>query len=170
MRLDGPVLVVDGDVLVAFSFDDMLRFSGPGSPAGVALAYQAMRLTFPMISPAGPPQRRRISVETAFAGPGGRDAFELVTRAVTDGRYHVDPAWQRAERGPVAAPFFFRVRHDDRVAAVVVKGGLVSEEFVSLAGASPRSPEGEERLTVMKAQLAAAVLQRPAAEVFEPVA
>ena len=35
-------------------------------------------------------ERREIELVTAFPGPGGRDAFEMVTRCVTDGRIHVD--------------------------------------------------------------------------------
>ena len=35
-------------------------------------------------------ERREIELVTAFPGPGGRDAFEMVTRCVTDGRLHVD--------------------------------------------------------------------------------
>ena len=34
-------------------------------------------------------------MHTAFGGPGARDAFALVTRAVTEGRYDVDASLAR---------------------------------------------------------------------------
>ena len=43
-------------------------------------------------------ERREIELVTAFPGPGGRDAFEMVTRCVTDGRIHVDKDLPEAGR------------------------------------------------------------------------
>ncbi|MDT5129518.1 MAG: hypothetical protein QOH54_5162, partial [Mycobacterium sp.] len=85
--------------IIIFSFDDMMRYHGPGSPAGVAVAFKAMQRAFDLLSPDGPPERRSIVVRTAFRGPGARDGFEAVTRAVTDGRYTVDRTLLRADRG-----------------------------------------------------------------------
>jgi hypothetical protein len=36
--------------------------------------------------------RREIGFETAFGGPGARDAFEMITRAVTGDRFPIDAA------------------------------------------------------------------------------
>jgi hypothetical protein len=73
-----------------FTFDDALRYAGPGSPGGVAVAFKALQRAFALLSPDAAPERREVSVRTAFRGPGARDCFEAVTRAVTDGRYAVD--------------------------------------------------------------------------------
>ena len=85
-----------------FHFDDMMRYHGPGSPVGVAVAFKAMQRAFDVLSPDEPPQRRSIVVRTAFRGPGGRDGFEAVTRAVTDGRFTVDRAPGAARARPAA--------------------------------------------------------------------
>ena len=77
---------------IRFSFQDALKYSGPGSPGGVALAFRVMERAWGLLATDEALERREVSVRTAFAGPGARDAFELVTRAVTDGRYTVDPA------------------------------------------------------------------------------
>jgi hypothetical protein len=55
----------------------------------VADAFKAMQRALPILDPNGPVERRQITVHTAFRGPGGRDAFEMVTRAVTGDRYVV---------------------------------------------------------------------------------
>ena len=71
---------------IAFTFDDMMRYHGVHSPAGVAMAFKVMQRAFSLLSPARPLPRRSIVVRTAFRGPGARDGFEAVTRAVSDGR------------------------------------------------------------------------------------
>jgi hypothetical protein len=77
---------------ITFTFDDMMRYHGPHSPAGVAMSFKVMQRAFRLLSAGGPPDRRSITVHTAFRGPGARDGFEAVTRAVSDGRYIVDKA------------------------------------------------------------------------------
>ena len=86
---------------------------------------------------------------TAFGGPGARDAFELVTRAVTDGRYRVDTALARPERGWTRERFVFHLRYRGREVVLGVREGFVSEEFLTLArtaGPERRSrPRGSTR-------------------------
>ena len=96
---------------ITFSFDDMMRYHGPGSPGGVAVAFKAMQRAFAVLSPDEPPQRRSIVVRTAFRGPGGRDGFEAVTRAVTDGRFTVDRGLVRSDRGRLLEDFVFEIAH-----------------------------------------------------------
>jgi hypothetical protein len=57
----------------------MLAQHGGGSPGGVAHAFKVLERALPLLDTAGPPERREIVIETAFGGPGARDAFELVT-------------------------------------------------------------------------------------------
>ena len=84
--------VVDRGERIRFSVADVMKYHGPGSPGGVAHAFKVLERALPLLDPDGPCERRQIVVETAFGGPGARDAFEMVTRAVTDDRYRVDPA------------------------------------------------------------------------------
>ena len=50
---------------------------------------------------------REIAIRTAFRGPGARDAFEMVTRCVSEGRYTVDAALERPERGETLMRYVF---------------------------------------------------------------
>lgn len=162
-----PIVVVDEGTELAFSFADMLRYSGPGSPAGVALAYQAMRCGFPMLSAEGPVGRREIRVDTPFRGPGARDGFELVTRSVTEDRYVIDLTLERPERGPTLEVFAFRLTYRDRAVTLLVREGVVTDEFVSLARKEGRSADDERRLTELKRELMERILGSEPAEVFE---
>ncbi|MEO3757506.1 hypothetical protein ABGB19_04325 [Mycobacterium sp. B14F4] len=153
--------------LLEFAFDDLIRYHGPHSPGGVAVAFKAMHRAFPLLTPGGPPPRRRIEVRTAFRGPGARDGFEAVTRAVSDGRYLVDRSLLRPDRGYLLEDFVFAMRIADKTVTVLLRDGFVTPEFIALARAQTRSEADERRLDEMKLQLAHRVLERPSEDVYD---
>jgi hypothetical protein len=152
---------------VTFTFDDMLRYHGPHSPAGVAMAFKVMRRAFAVLSTDGPPERRSVTVRTAFRGPGARDGFEAVTRAVSDGRYVVDRSLARADRGRLLEDFVFVVTVGPNSATLLLRDGFVTDEFIDLARTEPRTDEQESQLDELKARLAQRVMAADAADVYD---
>ena len=130
----GTLEVMDQGRALDFGPEDLARYHGPGSPAGVALAFKVLEWGLPLLGP-GVPERREIWVTTAFRGPGARDGFELVTRAVTEGRYVLDATLERPDRGWVLAQFVFRIGYRGAAHTLLLRPGFVDEEFVSLARA-----------------------------------
>jgi hypothetical protein len=165
--MTSAIEVVDRGRHMAFSFEDILRYHGPGSPGGVALAFKVLDLALPLLDPDGPCERREIVVETAFGGPGARDAFEVVTRAVTGDRFRVDPALARPQRGRALEAFVFRIGYRGREATLALREGLVTDEFIDLARTDERSAAQEQRLDTLKLELAARVMALPAGEVYD---
>ncbi|MGH3781353.1 MAG: hypothetical protein ACRDRO_12190 [Pseudonocardiaceae bacterium] len=163
----GTIEVSDQGSALAYTFDDVMLYHGPGSPGGVAHAVKVMERALPLLEPGGLAERREIEVETAFAGPGARDGFEMVTRAVTEGRYLVDDALARPERGPTHERFVFRLGYRGRWVTVVLREGYVGEEFIALAVMEQRTAEQENRLTVLKREMAELLLATPATEVYD---
>ena len=159
--------VEDGGRTIVFTFDDMMRYHGPHSPAGVAMAFKVMQRAFGELGAGTPPRRRSIVVRTAFRGPGARDGFEAVTRGVTEGRYIVDRSLLRADRGRLLEDFVFQVTVDERTATYLLRDGFVTDEFVDLARTENRTAEQEHRLDELKARLAQRVMATPAAEVYD---
>lgn len=160
--------MLDDGGLIEFTSGDVARYHGTGSPGGVALAFKAMQLGLPLLEPEGAPERREIAVHTPFAGPGARDAFELVLRAVTGNRYAVDPSLERADLPPTRARFGFRLTYRDRVVTLILRDGFVDPEFIELLG-EERTPEQDARLTELKRELADRVMAAPAAAVYQAV-
>ena len=152
---------------ITFTFDDMMRYHGPHSPAGVAMAFKVMQRAFAALSPDGAPARRSITVRTAFRGPGARDGFEAVTRAVSDGRYVVDRSLVRGDLGRLREDFVFVVTVEGRTATLLLRDSFVTDEFVDLARAENRTEAQEQRLDALKAQLAQRVMATPAADVYD---
>jgi mannose-6-phosphate isomerase-like protein (cupin superfamily) len=79
---------------ITFTFDDMMRYHGPHSPAGVAMAFKVMQRAFAVLSPGGPPQRidgmtigaARIDGDPPHDGemhPDGDELLYLLSGAVT---------------------------------------------------------------------------------------
>jgi hypothetical protein len=154
---------------ITFTFDDMMRYHGGHSPAGVAMAFKVMQRSFAILSPNGPPERRSITVRTAFRGPGARDGFETVTRAVSDGRYIVDRTLVRTDRGRRLEDFVFVVEIGRHSVTLFLRDGFVTDEFVDLARTENRSDAEEQRLDELKAQLAQRVLGAQAEDLFDAV-
>jgi hypothetical protein len=152
---------------ITFTFDDMMRYHGPHSPAGVAMAFKVMQRAFAVVSPEEPPRRRSVNVHTAFRGPGARDGFEVVTRAVSDGRYVVDRTLVRTDRGHLLEDFVFVVDIDGRTVTLLLREGFVTEEFIELARTENRSDDQEARLDELKAQLARRVMSTAAEDLFD---
>jgi hypothetical protein len=165
--VDETILVEERGQLLEFSYTDMLCYAGPYSPAGVANAFKVMQRAFAALSPNQPPQRRSIVIRTAFRGPGARDGFEAVTRAVTDGRYTVDLALARPDRGRLLQSFVFQVIIAGRTATLLLRKGFVSAEFIDLAGKSDRTPAEEAHLDQLNADLAQRVLAAAAEDVYD---
>ena len=161
------LVVVDRGLRLAFSFGDLMRYHGPRSPAGVAHAFKVLERGLPLLGPAGTVERREVVVTTAFGGPGARDAFELVTRAVTDDRYTVDPSLARPERGRALERFVFRLAYRDGAVTLAVRDGFVPDELIDLARLDRRTGVQERRLDAVKREVAELVMAAPAAGVYD---
>ena len=131
------------------------------------MAFKVMQRAFGLLSPDQPPPRRSIVVRTAFRGPGARDGFEAVTRAVSDGRYTVDRSLLRSDRGRLLEDFVFEVSIGDASVMLLLRDGFVTDEFIDLARTERPSRVQERRLDDLKAQLAQRVLAAPASQVFD---
>lgn len=164
------ITVLDGGRLHSFSFDEMLKYHGPVAPGGVAHACKVMERAFAHLCPFNPPTRRDIRIETSFGGPGARDAFEMVTRVVTGDRYTVDPEY--------GAPFsdvghrnryVFRVFHGADMVTLMLRPGLVREEFLTLGAKKDRSADENIQLSWLKDEMTARLMKLHATAVYDVV-
>jgi hypothetical protein len=122
----------------------------------------------PLLAPDGPPERREIVVRTAFGGPGARDGFELVTRAVTEGRYTIDAALARPERGRTLERFVFQLAYRERAITLLAREGTVPDELIELARTEDPTEAQRARLVVVKQEMAERVMASAAADVYDP--
>ena len=128
-----------------------------------------MELAFPLLDSESPVERREIEIATAFAGPGARDAFEAVTRAVTGDRFTVDRRLERPERGRTMANFVFQLDYRGRGVRLQVRPGVVRDDFIELAQRRDRTEAQEQLLTELKLEMTTRVMSQPARDVYEVV-
>lgn len=163
------ITVREGGKELTFSFEAINAFHGGGFPGGVTHGLKAMQAAFPRLSET-PPERREISVVTAFGGPGGRDAIEMVTRALTDGRLTVDKGIGGKDViSSPPGPYVWRFSYRGQTVEVRIKPGHVREEFVTLGAKKDRTPKEDERLEWLKAEMAGRLLPLPAHEIYDVV-
>ncbi len=162
------LVVLDQGESISISFDDLLKYHGRSSIAGVAHAFKAMERAFPLLSPDEPPERYDITVESGFPGGGARDAFEMVTRAITGDRYRLasEPPGVEAPEAP-GGHFFFRLGYRGTVVELVARSYLIPEEFLELACKEAPTPAEAVRAKGLKEEMADRLLGLPAEEVYD---
>lgn len=166
------ITVLDQGYPRSFDFDSIVAYHGPAAPGGVAHAVKLMELAFARLSPEAPLERREVSVKTSFGGLGVRDAFEMVTRSLTEGRYEVDPAHGTGfEDLGYRKGFVFHITYRGRTVTLVIREGIVRDEFLVLAGkgADGRTKDEEMHFAWLREEMAARVMKLHASAVYELV-
>jgi hypothetical protein len=161
------ITVSERGTLLRFSFADLMAYHGPGSPGGVAHAFKVLERALPMLGDGAPVERREITVRTAFGGPGARDGFELVTRAVTGERYVLDSSLERPQRGLARERFEFVLGYRGRSVRLSLRDGYVTDEFIALARCENRTTEEEARLDRLKLEMAERVMAAACSAVYD---
>ncbi len=162
------ITVKEKDKELHYTYEAIMNYHGIGFPAGVAFVFQAMRRAFPLLADGEAPERREIVVRTAFTGLGGRDALEMVTRCLTDGRLLVDGKMPEAANA-VESPgghYYFVFTYRGRAVAVQLNPALGHEDFNCLARKNDKSAEDEAALSRMRLELAERVLKATPEEAY----
>jgi hypothetical protein len=166
---EAELVVLENDKPIAFTYADLMRYHGHGFPGGVAHAFAAMRAALPLLDGGNPPERREIVVRTAFKGPGGHDALEMVTRGRSEGRQTIVPELGEPERGTTLQNYVWEFTYRGTVAKVHVLEGIVRDEFIELGRKTDRSEAETERLEYLKGEMAERILGLPPEAVYERI-
>ncbi|MCG6206533.1 hypothetical protein LPW26_17935 [Rhodopseudomonas sp. HC1] len=165
-----PTIIVEGEEnLIHIAYDAVAAYHGQAALAMLAVTFQALRLMLPALSPQRPPRRADLVVVSGHPGPGVRDAFEFVTRAVTRGVYTVDRALPHARLCPgVDMSYSWRLSAGDRSVGAALRAGVVPERFFELiARGGARSDEENVELSALKRRVADDVLAAAPDTLFE---
>lgn len=161
------IVVQERGRLLSFRFEELNTYHGGWFPGGVAHGLKAMQAAFPHLAD-GSLERREVVIATAFGGPGARDALEMVTRAVTDGRFSVDRTL--GPPGDVVVdppgPYVFRFTYRGRTVEAAIEPGHVRPEFVRLGALKEKTPAQVARHEELKAEMAHRLLRQPAGAIY----
>ncbi|NKQ40599.1 MAG: hypothetical protein HF962_03415 [Sulfurovum sp.] len=162
--------VLDHGREYSFTFEEMLKYHGPIAPGGVAHAYKVMERAFAHLCPNTPPSRHDIRIETSFGGPGARDAFEVITRAVTSERYIVDKKFAKPfVNFGYRSRYIFRLFYGEDMVTLMLREGMVREEFLALGAKKDRSADENIHLAWLKEEMTARLMSHHASAVYDIV-
>lgn len=94
------IYIKDGKELLEIGFPEVRKYHGNIALMAVAVGFRSLQAAFKELYGEDAPQRKEISILSGHGGPGFRDAFEFVTRAVTRGAYTVDVNYPQAQHDP----------------------------------------------------------------------
>ena len=169
MSTDQALAVLEDGRPITFGFADLMRYHGHSFPGGVAHAFAAMRAAFPLLDGGRPVERREVVVRTAFKGPGGHDALEMVTRGRSEGRASVVPDLGEPERGILQNYVWEFTYRGATITVHVADAGIVAEEFIAFGGKADRTEAESSRLEVLKLEMTERLNARPADDVYLPL-
>ena len=126
------IKIFDEPTDLIFSFDDLVKFHGTKSICGLTVSFKVMEAAWQEIWSASPPRREYLSVASGFPGPGTRDGFEMVTRAVSRDTYRVIPD---AKPGPLVSEaakgaYFFQLSDGNHIIELGLKPGMLPKDFI----------------------------------------
>lgn len=154
------VRVMGEEEPIEIGFDSVAAYHGQAALAMLAITFQGLRATLLKLSPSRVPERSGIAVVSGHPGPGVRDAFEFVTRAVTRKAYAVDRSLREARLNPKAdISYSFRITLDQRTVGAALRPEVLPARFFELnsMGAERSAAEGSE-FSILKRQIASRVL------------
>lgn len=159
--MTGPVVRVMGEEeVIVLTWPALAAYHGQGALAMLALTFQALNGMLALLPAI--PRREEIAVLSGHPGPGVRDAFEFVTRAVTRGAYTVDrtlPAARFNPHGPMS--YSFRLTVGARTVSAELRDGILPPRFFDLfKGGDPAE------LSALKRRIAADALAADPADLF----
>lgn len=152
---------------VEIGFPMVAAYHGQSALAMAAIVFQAQRAAFAVLSPGKIPARRDISIVSGHPGPGVRDAFEVVTRAVTRGAYSVDRTLSEARLVPGHdISYSFRITLGERTVEMALRPAVLPERFFELVFAKDRTTAQERELSALKRSIAEDVLAKDPGALF----
>lgn len=159
--------VVEAEGLLEIPFCAVEAYHGHGALTMLALTYQGLCGAMSKLGADSQPiMRSELSVLSGHPGPGVRDAFECVTRAVTRDAYRVDKTlpWARYNTGGTQSYSFILSRQQQSVRAVLRENILPARFFELLTARQPQELEEFQRL---RRTLAAEVLTQAPEALYE---
>ncbi|WP_245325209.1 hypothetical protein [Bradyrhizobium sp. CCH5-F6] len=164
---DSAITIMAEEEPVEIGFPMVAAYHGQSALAMAAIVFQAQRAAFAVLSPGKIPARRDISIVSGHPGPGVRDAFEFVTRAVTRGAYSVDRTLSEARLVPGHdISYSFRITLGERTVEMALRPGVLPERFFELVFAKDRTTAQERELSALKRSIAEDVLAKDPGALF----
>jgi hypothetical protein len=165
------IYIRDGKETLEIGFEEVRKYHGNLALMAVAVGFRSQQAAFQELFGDEAPQRKEISILSGHGGPGFRDAFEFVTRAVTRGAYQVDVNYPQAQYDPHRAQGYVYVisSSDGKSAEVSLKEGflpLAFYDYLKKGREGTMTEEDVEVFTELKLSLSKRAMELPQDELL----
>lgn len=160
------VITIQGEeAIIPITFEAVEAYHGHQALAMLAITYQGLRGALALLAD-HPLSRANLTVVSGHPGPGVRDAFEFVTRAVTRGVYTVDLSLPEARycNKKDKSYSFFLCGNNKKVQAIL-KPGILPARFFALLGSADQADQKEHQQ--LRREIANRVIQLQPDEIFD---
>lgn len=123
------IRIRDRKEIIEIHFSDVRKYHGSMALMAIGVGFRVLQAAFAELYGEEVPNREDISILSGHAGPGFRDVFEFVTRAVTRGAYQVDTSYPQGQYDPYRAQSYSYVITDHQGSKVEV---TLKEDFLPL--------------------------------------
>ena len=132
VRTLAVIRIYDEPSDLTFVFDDLVRFHGTKSICGLTVSFKVMEAAWQELWTGAPPRREEMSVASGFPGPGTRDGFEMVTRAVSRDAFRIIPDAKPTPLVSEAAKgaYFFQLSDNRQIIELGLKPGMLPDDFI----------------------------------------
>lgn len=162
------ITVIGEDEPIEIGFEAVAAYHGQAALAMLAVTFRALDVALKMLSSEQSVRRNDISVVSGHPGPGVRDSFEFVTRAVTRGAYTVDRNRPKARLMPgIDISYSFDVTVRGKTAEIALLRDALPKRFFELTFNPSRSAADDVELRLLKKDIAARTLLASAETLFD---
>jgi hypothetical protein len=166
--INPTISVMGEEEPIEIGFDALAAYHGQSALAMLAITFQCLRATTAILSPQSPAPRSAFFIVSGHPGPGVRDAFEFVTRAVTRGAYVIDLTLPDARHNPFAEiSYSFTISLGKRTAHAALKKNVLPDRFFELIALKSKSDVIQSEFSALKRAIAADVLAVAPATLFD---
>lgn len=171
--MNDKIIIKDRQDTIAIGFEDIEKYHGQAAIAMVAITFKALLAALAALAPDEPPRRDDISITSGHPGPGVRDTFEMVTRAVTRNAYTVDTTRLQARWSPHTEASYgwdIKLASANKHVEINLKDGVLPARFFELQDRARRkvaTADDEQELVALKRKIVDQVLPKNASELFD---
>ncbi len=172
------ICVKDHDDIITITYEDLLKYHGKQMLGGVALAFQIMSMTFPMLCD-DVPQRGHFRFYSGIGqnGQGIIDAVEMVMRVKTHQKLELDTAYAEDKCGQVApngGRYYFEIGYKQKNIKLYLKEGIIPQEFITYSKLAQQckekqiamQKEDQQTLLALRKELAKSIIEAKSEELF----
>lgn len=165
------IYIRDRKEVLELRYEDVKKYHGGLALMAVAVGFRSLQAAFSELFGDEAPNRKDISILSGHAGPGFRDVFEYVTRAVTRGAYTVDvnyPVSQFDPYRPQSYAFVISTADGQSVEVALREGFLPAAfyDYLKKGRENAMTEQDEEALDQLKLELSERAIALPQDELL----